>query len=379
MLSNFEHCEGGITAVRDILSDAQKEKENIYGTASSASFGQIIKQLWGEKVRLVKRGPRNQRQNFYLNLTRRKLTDNDAVGQCVEPTSSISPTLEKSGWQLIDGQATSTSFIRFSSWSFKNQRGSMEIKIDKENEGKSWRYYIASRGCIIDMKEMIDEDILKNRSLVERVEVIAKILEASTYCKGVPVNDDEILDTVLPYESGIYKDEQSEEQRAFSTNCALLSSAGKQCCPQCTRIKLNSRQRNKRKIEFGGMVHPKTNKRYMTKDDVAKQHKLERQERMNAEKREKYWRNKFEDECLEMTKEDHADLSTMFQMQSANNIPEDMADLWEQQKSLLGCKSKNAYRWHPKLVHLCWLCQNFNTLNSIKSDFSQPQTISKYT
>ena len=103
----------------------------------------------------------------------------------------------------------------------------MEIKIEKENEGKSWRYYIASRGCIIDMKEMIDEDILKNRSLVERVEVIAKILEASTYCKGVPVNDDEILDTVLPYESGIYKDEQSEEQRAFSTNCALLSSAGK--------------------------------------------------------------------------------------------------------------------------------------------------------
>jgi len=65
---------------------------------------------------------------------------------------------------------------------------------------------------------MIDEDILKNRSLMERVEVIAKILEASTYCKGVPVNDDEILDTVLPYESGIYKDEQSEERRAFSTN-----------------------------------------------------------------------------------------------------------------------------------------------------------------
>jgi len=71
---------------------------------------------------------------------------------------------------------------------------------------------------------------------------------------------------------------------------------------------------------------------------------------MNAEKREKYWRNKFEEECLEMTKEDHADLSTTFQMQSANNIPEHMADLWEQQKSLLGCKSKNAYRWHPKLL-----------------------------
>ena len=96
------------------------------------------------------------------------------------------------------------------------------------------------------------------------------------------------------------------------------------------------------------MVHPKTNKRFMSIDDYAKQLQLERQARTNAVKREKYWREKFAEECLEMTEDSNADLTVMFQR--ANNIPEYMGGLWEQQKMLLSSKSKNAYRWHPKLV-----------------------------
>lgn len=54
----------------------------------------------------------------------------------------------------------------------------------------------------------------------------------------------------------------------------------------------------------------------------------------------------FEAKCVEMTDEDHADLSIMFQ--GANNISEHMSSSWEQQQKLLTCKSKNAHRWHPK-------------------------------
>ena len=50
-----------------------------------------------------------------------------------------------------------------------------------------------------------------------------------------------------------------------------------------------------------------------------------------------------------MTKDNNADLTTMFQS-AHNDIPDHMAGLWEQQKLLLSSKSKNAYRWHPKLV-----------------------------
>ena len=341
LLSNFEHCEGSLTAVRQILSDTQNEKENIHGSVSSSTIGQLIKQLWGDKVRLVKRGSKNQRQNFYLNLKKK------SVDVVVKSASCTSSTFQNGCWQLVEDQGTKTSFHRFFPWLFKNQRGSVELRVEEDGENSS-RYHIASRGCDIDITDMIDKD-LEKFSLLERVENIFQILDTSTVCKGVQVKDGEVLNSVIPHQSGLFNDGPVEEKRAFSNKCSLLCSAGKQCCSQCQKIKRNSDERNKRKLELGGMVHPKTNKRFMSKDDYAKQLQLERQARINATKREKYWREKFEGECLEMTEDDNADLTTMFQS-AHNNIPEHMAGLWEQQKLLLSSKSKNAYRWHPKLV-----------------------------
>lgn len=98
------------------------------------------------------------------------------------------------------------------------------------------------------------------------------------------------------------------------------------------------------------MISPFTNKRFLSKEEVTEQLKLERQARLNAEKRERYWREKFEAECIEMEHDDHADFAKMFDG-VGDNVPDSMASLWEQQQNLLGCKSKNAYRWHPKYVN----------------------------
>lgn len=54
--------------------------------------------------------------------------------------------------------------------------------------------------------------------------------------------------------------------------------------------------------------------------------------------------------ALRWQNDDHADLSKMFEG-GGDNVPDSMASLWEQQQSLLRCKSKNAYRWHPKYVN----------------------------
>ena len=229
LLSNFEHCEGSLTAVRHILSDTQKDKENIYGSVSSSTIGQLIKQLWGDKVRLVKRGSRNQRQNFYLNL-KKKSPDNVAV----KSASCNSLTFENRCWQLVEDQETKTLFHRFFPWSFKNQRGSIELKIEKVDGEDSNRYHIASRGCVIDITDMIDED-LEKCSLTERVDSIFQILDTSTFCKGVQLKDGEVLNSVIPHQSGLYNDGLIEEKRAFSNKCSLLCSAGKQWCNQCQK------------------------------------------------------------------------------------------------------------------------------------------------
>lgn len=157
---------------------------------------------------------------------------------------------------------------------------------------------------------------------------------------------------MIPHESGIFFDlstnrtTETVERRAFSANCSILSRAG-QCCYNCKNLHYLEKKIRKRKLETNGVISPFTNKRFLSKEEVTEQLKLERQARLNAEKRERYWREKFEAECIEMEHDDHADFAKMFDG-VGDNVPDSMASLWEQQQNLLGCKSKNAYRWHPK-------------------------------
>ena len=51
------------------------------------------------------------------------------------------------------------------------------------------------------------------------------------------------------------------------------------------------------------------NKRYLTKEDVVLQLNQERKQRLNAEKREKYWKEKFLEESVQLEDGDHADLN----------------------------------------------------------------------
>ena len=53
------------------------------------------------------------------------------------------------------------------------------------------------------------------------------------------------------------------------------------------------------------------NKRYLTKEDVVLQLNQERKQRLNAEKREKNWKEKFLEESVQLEDGDHADLTTM--------------------------------------------------------------------
>ena len=61
LLSNFEHCDGKLVAIQEILAKGERIKEDFHRTASSRLFGGLIKEIWGERVRVVKRGPRKER------------------------------------------------------------------------------------------------------------------------------------------------------------------------------------------------------------------------------------------------------------------------------------------------------------------------------
>lgn len=87
----------------------------------------------------------------------------------------------------------------------------------------------------------------------------------------------------------------------------------------------------------------------MTKEEVVTQLEKERQKRMNATSREKYWRNKFNHEALEVEEHDHNDLSSILLENTVDNVPEDLQYLWNEQLKMVK-RNKNGYRWHPKYV-----------------------------
>ena len=342
MLASFEHCEGGLLGVSDIISEAEKVKENFACPPNSSLFGLLIKQIWGGKVKLVKRGSHKQRRvNYYENL-QRKSSCNTSLVDLRSQIQQISPL--NNGWHLLLDQGEDLSLIRHESWSFQNQRVITEVKVRSKNGLNSISLH--SHGCQTDITDLFKLDYLKNQH--SSIELILSIVNSSPLCRGITVT--EALHTTLPHETGYYSDltssTKNSEQRAFSANCSIISSVG-ECCSNCKKLHHLVQKCKKRKLESNGVASPFTNKRFLSKDEVEKQLQKERQARLNAEKREKYWREKFEAECLEMDDEDHTDLSAMFD-KAGSNVPEHMASLWEQQQQLLRCKSKKAYRWHPK-------------------------------
>ena len=84
----------------------------------------------------------------------------------------------------------------------------------------------------------------------------------------------------------------------------------------------------------------------MSKSDIVVQLEKEKQRQINAEAREKYWTDKFDQESLEVEEQDHNELSAMLLGQSVDNVPEKLHCLWNEQLKMV--QRKKCYRWHPK-------------------------------
>ena len=70
------------------------------------------------------------------------------------------------------------------------------------------------------------------------------------------------------------------------------------------------------------------NKRYLTTEDAVLQLNQERKQRLNAEKWQKYWKEKFLEESVQLEDGDHADLTTMLHKVPKDKVPEEMECLW---------------------------------------------------
>ena len=78
-------------------------------------------------------------------------------------------------------------------------------------------------------------------------------------------------------------------------------------------------------------MHLKCNKQYLRKEVVLQVHR-EQKRRFNAEKREQYWREKFENESVEVQNDDNSNLTCIFQGVVKEKVPKEMPCLWENRR-----------------------------------------------
>lgn len=238
LLFRYEIAENALLAVPDLIEDSITVKENV-NPLNNKYLGLLVKEMWGDKVKLVKRGPRGQRRSFYLNLKRKAINPENSFEGSLELCCDREIKLPDS-WIQITDRPNKISFVRHEKWTFKKQRVTTELSINISDSSER-SYTISSHGCEIDIGKDIKIVDLHNRPLKDQVHTILAFLEHSTICQGISLAEDEAVVALLPHESGSFQDlrtteSKTSEIRAFSSSCQVLTSSGN-CCVTCSHLR----------------------------------------------------------------------------------------------------------------------------------------------
>ena len=191
----------GLTEASEILSGASQYKENFSCNLNSVLLGKIIKEIWGENVKLVRRGPRKDRRSCYLNL-RPKLDDTELSHETFEQFRESSIELGR-GWSKISDHTNTVSFLRCEPWSFNNQRVAIEVRVTHLSSSK-FRYSLISHGCESDIANLMDITSIERYTLSQRIVLILKFIDNGQLCRGAPMENWE--STTLSHTIGEYVD-----------------------------------------------------------------------------------------------------------------------------------------------------------------------------
>ena len=354
--------EAALTLAHNIIERSQEDKENLQWTSALTrnSLGSIIADVWGEKVQRVRRGNRNNRQYGYLNLKQKQSYTHCHRDEEILDSMQKASTLAieelvddmdlPAGWNYEVVRKGLVVFFRRLKLEIDGQRVSLELSV--EMSGQQPNFNIKSHGCQVDLEDYV-ACFNSESNLKEQILLILTYIDESKLCRGILLCEGEEIKALIPHVragelSYLSDPEKKAERRSFSLACQIISPGTNFQCTNCVHLKKVDRQRKSRK-ESRPSINPRCNKRYLSKEEVIEQLKDETKVRRNAQMREKFWKEKFLAEAIEI-EDDDDDLVSIFDMANKADVPPDMQCLWEQQTKILNTKNKNGYRWHPKYV-----------------------------
>ena len=132
-MANYEFKEGSITAIKDIVENAEQNKDKVDGSSlKSPILAEIIHDVWGEQVKRAYRGPRTKREYVYVNLRRiQSASDNSSFEPNTDRLTRLSDFTLPDGWTMISNKPNCVSFVRLESWEFNNTRASTELVVSQ--------------------------------------------------------------------------------------------------------------------------------------------------------------------------------------------------------------------------------------------------------
>ena len=71
-------------------------------------------------------------------------------------------------------------------------------------------------------------------------------------------------------------------------------------------------------------------------------------QKLNAVRRDEYWKEKLHEECMEVDRDDHHDFIAMLNEINPEKVDDNICLLLQQQEKALSTHSKTGHRWHPK-------------------------------
>ena len=266
VIANCIYENGAVTPVGDILEYAEEAKENGSGSPlSSVSLGFIVKDVWGAAIHRARRGPRNQQQSVYFNLSlktnepaRLNPSNEDVPVPLSQALSNLSVPDES---KIIRDKPNCWSIVQVEKWELNSVRAATEIVVEQDlNEGSCF-ISVKAHGCQKDLSNIPQFTTLP---INDRV--------------SLALDNGESIQALFPHVTGSFKDLGNENMSkttiTFSAKCKIFAVSGASCSECNYLLKLHNRKTQRQEKRMG--ISRNCNKRYHTKEDVVLQLNQER-------------------------------------------------------------------------------------------------------
>ena len=199
--SNYEYAEGSLTFARDVISHSVADKENSESLTSFSkiTLGEIVKDLWGERIKHVKRGPRSDLKAAYLNIRRSEGGIRKSLGFTLEEIS-IPQT-----WTREIVAPGHYIFSRREKMDFNSQRLILELSV-KLSQSFQASYTIRSHGSVVDLESVLRNSGSTTPAFPGQIPCLLQWLENLPICLGFVLEKDEAVVTLSPYTTGQLQD-----------------------------------------------------------------------------------------------------------------------------------------------------------------------------